>query len=79
MASAHYATIEACLNLGPRDVRNSGATSSLTHFDDDDVDDAILMRPRSTRSDFASEAQHHASDWYGIADNTSSDRAGTWG
>ena len=31
-ASAHYAAIEACLNLGPRGLRNSGATSfSATH------------------------------------------------
>ncbi|CAN0239606.1 unnamed protein product, partial [Scytosiphon promiscuus] len=30
-ASAHYATIEACLQMGPRDVRNSGATSEMTY------------------------------------------------
>lgn len=30
-ASAAYATIEACLHLGPRDTRNSGATSSMTY------------------------------------------------
>ncbi|CAN0600291.1 unnamed protein product, partial [Laminaria digitata] len=37
-SSAHYATIEACLYLGPRDLRNSGATSSMTFADEDDDD-----------------------------------------
>lgn len=37
--SAHYATIEACLQMGPRDVRNSGATSEMTYLDDDDADE----------------------------------------
>ncbi|CAM9841645.1 unnamed protein product [Ectocarpus sp. 6 AP-2014] len=41
--SAHYATIKACLYMGPRGTRNSGATSSLTHEDEwgaeDDEDD----------------------------------------
>ncbi|CAM9841438.1 unnamed protein product [Ectocarpus sp. 6 AP-2014] len=32
--SAHYATIKACLYMGPRGTRNSGATSSLTHEDE---------------------------------------------
>lgn len=45
--SAAYATIEACLNLGPRDTRNSGATSSLTYEDDssdkDDFGQGVAM------------------------------------
>ncbi|CBJ27308.1 regulator of G protein [Ectocarpus siliculosus] len=43
--SAHYATIKACLYMGPRGTRNSGATSSLTHEDEwgteDDEDDSF--------------------------------------
>lgn len=55
-ASAHYATIEACLELGPREFRNSVATSNASFFDEDeedageeggDIDDeAYLDRPR---------------------------------
>lgn len=50
-ASAHYATIEACLELGPRESRNSVATSNATFFDEEeeegeDIDDgAYLDRP----------------------------------
>lgn len=35
-ASAAYASIEACLYLGPRKTRNSGATSSLTYDEEDE-------------------------------------------
>lgn len=65
-ASAHYATIEACLELGPRELRNSVATSSATFFDEeeedageeqDDIDDeAHLDRPRYSWSRQTSRA-----------------------
>lgn len=48
-ASASYATIEACLSLGPRDIRNSGATSSVTFEDEEEVgtdEDAALAPVR---------------------------------
>lgn len=79
-ASAHYATLEACVFLGPRDIRNSGATSSMTYVDDDEQEqDEALFRPRSSRKSCMSEWQQHlASDWYGIADNSAVDRPGTW-
>lgn len=81
-SSAHYATIEACLHLGPRDARNSGATSSMTFVDEDDEQqrqDDAGFKPRETRQDFMSVAEHQAADWYGIAEDTSAvRRPGTW-
>lgn len=43
-ASAHYAAIEACLNLGPRGLRNSGATSGATHFDEEEEEEPERRR-----------------------------------
>ena len=82
-ASAHYATIEACLFLGPRDLRHSGATSSMTFADEDEQSEG-RSRLRSSRVDFMTEEHfmadehHHASDWYGIEDSAAVDRPGTW-
>lgn len=78
-SSAHYATIEACLHLGPRNTRNSGATSSMTFVDEDEQQDDSGFKPRDTRGEFMSEAEHQAADWYGIAEDTSAvKRPGTW-
>lgn len=38
-ASAHYAAIEGCLELGPRAMRNSGATSNARSYMDDEDDE----------------------------------------